>query len=169
MAEKKKPEDEVEETEEAVEPDDEPMFFEDADPEGDFAVDLSDVSEDAVFEAIPAGTYPMEILEAEYGASQAGNPMITWQLGITDGEYANRRIFYHTVMNNDFGLARLKRLLVRLAPDLDLANFNPKRDLAKLAGRQGQVVLRVRRRDGEPRSEVRDILPAEGDSFFENE
>ncbi len=97
-----------------------------AEADDNLVLDLEDVSDELPkFEAIPAGTYNCVIENTEYGPSKKGNPMITWTLKVLDPPYDSRYLFYHTVLNSDAGLTRLKRMLTRVLPDIDLGKFNP--------------------------------------------
>lgn len=135
-------------------------------------IDMSGVSEDAGFACIPRGTYPAIVDEVTFGMSQSsGNPMWTWKFEISEGDFANRKLFFHTVLVPD-QLPRLKKVLARVAPELLEGPFNPQEvaDQGLLVGKACQVRVDVRKYEGTDRNNVRDVLPAaEGagsDSFL---
>jgi hypothetical protein len=75
------------------------------------------------FEPLPPGIYNCEINDCEFRRSKAGNPMLSWQFTVLDGEFENRKLFYQTVLNKESGQKNLKRMLIRLFPDVDLLIF----------------------------------------------
>ncbi len=80
------------------------------------------------FPTLPAGIYKCDVEDTQFGLSQKGNPRIAFTFRITEPENAEvdgRLVYYHTVTNGEAGLARLKRLLVRIAPAVDLKAFDP--------------------------------------------
>ena len=86
-------------------------------------VDMSGV-EEASFEAIPAGRYPCQIVECEFGYSKAkGTPMWTMQIEISDGEHAGRKLFVHWVWGGK-GLGFTKKDLAQVAPELIESPFD---------------------------------------------
>jgi len=130
-------------------------------------LNLTDVSEEKPrFEAMPAGVYNCIIDNVEYSISQADNPMLTFTFRVVDEEYDGRLLFYHTVLNKESGLSRLKRLLVRVCPDIDLSHFDPAAfaDTGDALGLPLKVKVRVRSYKGERRNEVTDVLPPDEDA-----
>lgn len=122
-------------------------------------LDLGGVSSDLPkFEVIPAGNYNCIIENTEYAPSKAGNPMITWTLRVTDAPYSKRFLYYHTVLNSEAGLTRLKRLMVRLLPDVDLGTFRPARFCDE--GHALGVALKAKVRIRQGRNSVTDVLAA---------
>lgn len=115
------------------------------------------------FEALPPGIYPVIVEDATFGDSSAGNPMLTFQFKCLDPQYQNRMFFYHTVLNKPRGIASLKRLLVRIAPEISLANFSPKKfaEDGMVLGFEARVKLRVKPYKGQKRNEVTDVLAPE--------
>lgn len=53
-----------------------------------------DVTQAKEFEAVPAGYYSVVVQKVEPRTSQAGNPCLSLDLQITEGEYAGRHLFY---------------------------------------------------------------------------
>ena len=88
-------------------------------------IDLSDVDESAAEQApIPPGVFDATLVNAEYGDSQrSGKKMITWVFEISAGKLAGRQMRYYTVTVLDSGIARLKKLLVRIAPATNMKQF----------------------------------------------
>ncbi len=138
--------------------------------EGALVVDLSAVEDDSGFEAIPRGMYPCVIDNLEYAISQAkGNPMWTWTLEIEDGEYAGRKLFYHTVFKGP-GLPITKKAIAAVMPDLLSAPFDPE----AIANSGEKIGLRLKVRvdqkmyEGEKRNNVKGVFAADeagGDGF----
>lgn len=124
------------------------------------------------FEAMPPGVYECLIENTEYKVSNNGNPMIAWQFRVIDENYENRMLFYHTVLNKEAGQARLKRLLVRVCPDVPLAGFSPKNfcEQGLALGLPCRAKVRVRPYEGKKRNDVTDILAplASGDNYMDN-
>ncbi len=138
-----------------------------SDNDESLVLDLSGVSEDMPgFELLPAGTYSAIIENAEFKKSKSsGNPMISWTFSLTDAQYAGRMMFYHTVLNKDSGLSRLRRLLSRCIPDVDIGKFNPSKFCNEGAaiGVPCQIKVRVQNRKGDdgkstPSNSVTDVL-----------
>ncbi|MEG1636119.1 MAG: DUF669 domain-containing protein [Cellulosilyticaceae bacterium] len=146
-----------------------------SDAEG-MVFDLTGVEEDKKFEIIPKGTYDAVVDELDFGESKSGNPMITVKYSLTSPEYENRVIFDYWVLKgkgDEFGLAKLKKFLVRVCPDINLATFNPKTfaDTGEAVGRACQLTLGIQTQKqgeykGEKRNTVKDLLAASSGSFL---
>src|SRR5690606_9684345 len=97
------------------------------------------------------------------------NPMITWVFRVVEAEHEGRLLFYHTVLNTEAGLARLKRLLLRICPDVELASFRPKAfcEEGVALGRACRVKVRIRNYQGKPSNDVTDVLPSAEGGFFD--
>jgi hypothetical protein len=135
-------------------------------------LNLDEVSEELPkFEAIPPGTYNAIVENVTFGPSQnSGSPMLTWEFRITDPAYENRKLFFHTVLNKEFGVKMLKRTLLRICPDIDLSNFSPKAfaETGAALGLPCRLKVTVRTYQGEKRNNVKEVLPPEGaDEFFD--
>ena len=142
-------------------------------------IDLSETTEGAGFEAVPVGVYDVFVESLEFGASQrSGNKMWTWTFQVEgDGEFRNRKFFYHTTFNEG-GLPRLKRCLARIQgidgslEHLLTSRFNPQKvaDEGILLGARCRIRVGKRKYEGEWRNDVKDVLPpaahAEGDGFI---
>lgn len=144
--------------------------------DGSLAVNLGDTSEEAPrFEPVPNGNYNVVVDELEFGHSQAsGNPMWTWRLEIEDGEYQGRKLFYHTVFNEN-GMPRVKRALMSLSDDEGYGQellgetFNPD-DVAaegRLVGARCALKVGQRRYEGRMTNNVRDMMPVQASEFVE--
>jgi hypothetical protein len=132
---------------------------------------LNDVKEAASFEVIPKGTYDAVIEELEYALSQSTNaPMLHAVFSIVGGEHEGRKIHdYYSLTGKgaEFSLPRLKQLLIRVCPEVDLSTFNPQSfaDSGVAINRMCQIKLAVTTQKkgeykGEKRNNVREILPA---------
>jgi len=135
-------------------------------------MNLNDVDENkGGFEALPPGVYDALIENTEYGISaNGGNPMITWQFRITDGEYANRMQFTHTVLNKELGVATLKKIIIRCVPEVDMGSFNPKKfcDEGTALGFACRLKLKIDLYKGEKRNRVVEVLaPASTEGFLD--
>ncbi len=132
-----------------------------------FTVDLTDV-EEASFELLPKGMYPVEVetLEFDYSAGK-GTPMWSWVFEVSEGEFAGRKLFYHTVLAGK-GLPFTKKTFARILPELLSGEFDPIAiaDSGELLGKAFKVRVGIQKYEGEDRNNVRDVFPiGEGDEF----
>jgi len=135
-------------------------------------LNLEDVDETApAFEALPPGIYDAVVENTEFGPSQRSNrPMITWVFKVVDPQYEGRLLFNHTVIDDTRGQQRLKQILTRVVPEVDLRNFDPAAfcDNGEAIGFPCRVKVNVRPYQGQKRNNVTDVLaPAEGGSFLD--
>lgn len=145
--------------------------FEDSDDS--LLVDLSNVKEMS-FEVLPKGIYAAIIESVKYEISKnSGKPMWNVQFTVSDGEYANRKLFNYMSFSEK-ALPGTKANIKRIAPELLSGPFNPKKiaDEGYLTGKQVRLKVDVEKytpEGGEPRdtNRVRDILAAGniGDGF----
>lgn len=156
----------------AVIDDDDDFFNSGGGEEGSFDsevadLDLSDVDENAGgFQIVPAGVYNATLAATEYGPSQrSGKNMITWVFELAGGKGQLR---YYTVTQADSGLARLKKLLVRIAPTTNMKKFNPATTPQTLIGTPCRLKVRVRMYEGEKRNDIQDVLPPAVAKAFED-
>ncbi len=139
---------------------------------------LNDVEESKSFEVLPRGTYNAVIDEFEYTTSQSsGSPMIKAVYSVTDGEFAERKVYDYYVLTGEgakYALPKLKQLLTRVCPEVDLSSFNPK-DFAEngdIINRMCQIKLSVTTQKkgeykGEKRNQVKEIMAySEGSGSF---
>jgi hypothetical protein len=141
--------------------------------------DLNAVSEPS-FDVLPKGTYNAVVDEFEFTTSQSsGAPMLKAVYSITDGEYAERKIYDYYVLTGEgakYSMPKLKQLLARVCPEVDLGTFNPPKfaESAIIINRCCQLVLSITTQKkgeykGEKRNQVREILAAAsfgGSSFL---
>lgn len=130
-------------------------------------------AEAPAFEAIPKGTYPAIIEELEYTTSQSsGNAMIKVVYMITEGEFAERKVYDFLMLAGDgakFALPRLKQMLIRVCPEVDISSFNARRfaESGASINRPCQIKLKITTAKngeykGEKRNQVAEVLSAEG-------
>lgn len=144
--------------------------------EGGMVFNLTDVEEERKFEILPKGTYPAVVDSFEFGASSKGNPMITAVYSVTDPEFENRKIYDYMVLagdGKDFGLAKIKKFLIRVCPDMDITSFNPKTvsDEGTAVGRECRLVVGIQTQKqgeykGEKRNTIKDILAPDNAGTF---
>lgn len=133
-------------------------------------LDLGGVNEEMpTFQPLPPGIYNCVVENAEFSRSKNNNPMITWVFRVVDAENEGRLLFYHTVLNTEAGLAKLKRLLLRICPDVELTSFRPKAfcEEGVALGRACRVKVRIRNYQGKPSNDVTDVLPSAEGGFFD--
>lgn len=138
-------------------------------------VDLNAVDDSGKFVAVPRGTYECEVSNLTYEQSSKGNWMWSWELTVIDGEYANRKFFYHTTFNEG-GLPRVKRALARIQTadgyekELLSTAFNPETVAmeGRLIGARCKVRVDVKPYEGQARNNVKDILPPGEASFMQS-
>lgn len=136
-------------------------------------------AESPSFEILPKGTYPVVVDEFEYTQSQSsGNPMLKVVYQVSDGEYAERKLFDYLVLAGDgakFSLPRLKQLVMHTCPEVDLSKFNPKNfaEEGTILNRPCQIKVIITTQKsgdykGEKRNQIREIMPAAafGNSFL---
>ncbi len=141
------------------------------DSEG-LVVDFDDVDENQQYEVIPQGVYDAVVSGLEYGLSQAsGNPMWTWELTLSGGDWDGRKVFSHTTFNPD-GLPRTKKVIMRVMPELlDRKPFSPEQIANEgiLVGAACQVKLNIKMYQNQKRNNVREILaPSDGGDFMDD-
>ena len=137
--------------------------FGDESTDDGMTIDFNNV-EDQQFELMPRAMYECEVDSLEFGTSQnAGNPMWTWRLSVVEGEFADRKLFFHTVFAGA-GLPRTKKCLMRVCPDIVSGKFNPEQvaNEGTLLGRRVRAKVDQNRYQGEMRNNVKDIFPSEG-------
>lgn len=144
--------------------------------QGGMVFDLTGVEENKGFEVLPKGTYGAVVDEFEYGRSKADNPMITIKYSITDAEYENRAVYDYWVLQgngSEFGLAKFKKFLLRICPEIPLASVNPQSlsDTGAAIGKACKIVLGIQTQKqgeykGEKRNQVKDVLADDAGSFM---
>ena len=137
---------------------------------------LEGVEEQTAFEVIPKGTYAAVVDSFEFGESKSGNSMITVIYELTDPEYAGRKIYDWMVLGGNgakFGLAKVKKFLVRVCPEIPIGSFNPTEvsEEGTTIGKECMVTLKIQTQKsgdykGEKRNTVNDILAADNAGSF---
>lgn len=114
------------------------------------------------FTALPKGEYECIVEDVEFKFSKNGAPMLTWKFKVVDGEFAKRILFNHTVLNNDFGIAMLKKTIVSSGCEVDMASFNPQEfsDNGDAIGLPILLKVGIQTYDGKKTNNVKDVLPS---------
>jgi hypothetical protein len=137
-----------------------------ADSEESLLINMDEVQAQT-FEALPKGTYQATIESAEYKLSaSAGKPMWNIALVVTDGEYANRKIF--TILSFSEGaLPGTKAAIKNIDASLLSASFDPKgiAESGALVGKAVRVKTKIEPYNGEDQTRVASWLPASSDAF----
>lgn len=133
-------------------------------------IDMNQVKE-ATFEVLPKGTYTCIIESAEYGLSkEAQKPMWTLILAIVDGEYANRKLF-NWISFSEKALPMSKATIMRIAPELLSATFDPKEiaEAGSLVGKEVRAKVVIKKYEGDDSNSVKELLAAKvgGDDFLD--
>ena len=140
---------------------------------GNLILNLTD-TDDSIpkYEALAAGIYNTVVESCERELSSAGNDMITWQFKVINPENPKedgRLFFYHTVLNKEAGLGRLKRLVIRVLPDVDIANLDVDKFVTEgvAIGAPARVKVKIERYQNERRNRVTDVLAADDAAFMD--
>jgi hypothetical protein len=137
---------------------------------------LTDVEEPS-FEALPRGTYPAIVEEFEFTTAQSsGNPMIKVVYQITEGEFAERKLFDYLVLAGEgakYAIPRLKQMIIRICPEVDISNFNPAKfaEDGVILNRECQIKVNITTQKsgeykGEKRNNIREVLAADSGGSF---
>lgn len=99
------------------------------DQKGDYTTKMSsikvDLTEVSNYEALPNAAYAVRITGAEIKTSKAGNSYISWEMTITEGEHADRKLWLNTVTTGK-GAFKFEELLQALGVDTEgLSEFEP--------------------------------------------
>ena len=137
------------------------------DTEDDLILDMESVAE-LKFEALPAGSYNARVDDVEFKRSAKNNhPMLAIKFVLTDEEFKGRKLFTNLVLNNEFGLGRLKNYLLRLLPEINMKQFNVRTDGNQLIGCDCILKVKQKMYEGEWTNDVKDVLaPASGTANF---
>lgn len=138
--------------------------------DGSLAIDLSNVEEDAGFEAIPKGTYDVVVQDATYKVSQEkGNPMISLTLEVEGGEFKGRKLFTHVVFApKTMGMA--KKTINRLGlSQLLNGPFNPENVVDEFIGARARAVVTIEKYNGDDTNRVKNLLQAGAGNAFGEE
>lgn len=157
-------------TDEGAEPDPSAVELE-AQEGDDQIINMSEIdSSGGNFDVIPRGKYPVIVDESEFSLSKSTrNPMITLRVEIQSGEYENRKLWHRLVLTRD-NLGRVKRELEVLgiaAPEDGITFgqlkewFRSLADSGELIGQEAIAVVKVGEYQGEPRNEIRSLIPSQ--------
>ena len=140
---------------------------------------LDDVDENAggSMEVMPKGEYACIVDEMTFGESSKGSPMITVVYQVVEGEFEGRKLWDYWVLNGkgaEFGLAKLKKFLARICPEVGMNAFNPATfcDSGDAIGRDCLVKVKIQTQKagdykGEKRNQVQDVQAGStGTSFI---
>lgn len=114
--------------------------------------DLSEVEDG--FSNLPEGTYHLKVKSAEFGESNAGNEMITWEFEVADGKNKGGTIREFTVLQAN-SLWKLKGLLAAMNFDIPDSAFDL--DLADMVGEEVMGDVQHEEYDGKQRARLVDI------------
>lgn len=123
----------------------------------------------AKFEAIPAGDYDVQIVEANATTASTGKPMIKVKMQVISGPHANTKVFNQFVlsMDNEKALAMFFRHMKSFGLDdnffMSLGQLTDLGPVANaLMSRQARVTLGIRQWQGEDQNEVKSVKPLQG-------
>ena len=138
-----------------------------------WSFNLNEVDENAQegFGLMPKGDYNMIVDNCEFQLSKAsGAPMLKWTFKVCDGEFENRLHWEYTVLNNNFGLRNLKKILIALNCGVDFSTFNPQTfaEEGTAIGENLTITLDVKKdkKTGEDRNVSKDFKVMTQGSFF---
>jgi hypothetical protein len=132
----------------------------------DMGLDLSGTEEEPERVLLKPGMYDATVRDVQFGKSRKGNPMLTWLFAAQDQDGNEQTLFYHTVLNDERGLARTKKTINRLLEEdeeMDWSQFKPN-ELDWLQGRACRLRVTIQNSEEYGKSNsVRDVLaPREG-------
>jgi hypothetical protein len=139
--------------------------FEEADDA--LSINMDDVAEQS-FENVPPGKYKAVIESVEYKTSESsGQPMWSVQMAITEGEFANRKLFTFLSFSPK-ALPGTKANIRKINPDLLSSDFKPKAiaESGELVGTVVCVKTKLEEYQGEKRTRVQNFLPVVGGDGF---
>lgn len=123
-------------------------------------IDFSNV-EEVSFSVLPRGNYNVIITDCDADYSQAGNKMWTIQMTVTDGEYADRKLFFHVTFSEK-AMPFAKKTLAAIAPDLLEKKFDY--DDPEITGRfinmECVATVTVKKWEGSERNNVQALMAA---------
>lgn len=125
--------------------------------EDSLMINLAEV-EAMSFEAIPKGSYPVVVEECDFQISKSsGKPMWNVKFSITEGEYANRKLWTYMSFSEK-ALPMTKTNIAVLAPELLDGAFNPKTvaDEGTLVGRTALAKVAIEK--GQDGNEDRNVI-----------
>lgn len=127
--------------------------------------DLTSVDENAQGALLPPGIYDAIVDDCEFKKAQSsGNNMLAWIFEVIDPNTNKPRKLYFFTSFTDGGMPRVKRTILRVAPETDLKAFRPAVHANQFIGRKCRVKVRHRAQDGQMRADVADVLPPLADA-----
>lgn len=122
------------------------------------SLNLSNVPD---LEAIPEGVYPARIFEVKpTKAKQSGNPMLSVVFTITEGEYANQRIFHNLTLVEQ-SLPFVKRFLRAFYTKEELSVPTFELDTEALVGKECRIRVTRQKYEGTWQNRVRAVVRPE--------
>lgn len=134
------------------------------------SIDMGEV-EEAKFETIPKGTYPVVVENAEFKYSNtSGKPLWNITLVITAGEFKGRKI-WHMMSFSEAALPYTKAQLLKFAPELAATRFDPKKiaESGQLTGKKFRVKTKIEAYEGQDRTKIAQVLPMGDSDGFEED
>lgn len=138
-----------------------------------FIFNLNEVDENATdgFGLMPKGNYDFIVDNCEFQLSKKTQaPMLKWTFKVIDGEFENRLHWEYTVLNNNFGIRNLKKILIALNCGIDFSTFNPQEfaEVGTAIGENLTIQLDIKKDkvSGEDRNVAKDFKPMSTDSFI---
>ena len=138
-----------------------------------WSFNLNEVDENKTegFGLMTKGDYDMVVDNCEFQLSKAsGAPMLKWTFKVIDGEFENRLHWEYTVLNNQFGLRNLKKILIALNCGVDFTTFNPQTFAEEgiAIGENLTITLDIKKdkKTGEERNVAKDFKVMTAGSFF---
>lgn len=135
---------------------------------GIYKMDGLQKSDGKLFSAIPAGEYPVRIVNIEEkksgdSAKNPGRPYLNFKSMIIDGEHQGQMLFWIITPPADgmkpeelrINISKMKRVV--MATDLPIP-ASEEIDMSELIGQELKVLVTVKTVEGEERNEVKDWL-----------
>lgn len=138
-----------------------------------WSFNLNEVNENQSegFGLMPKGDYDVVVDNCEFQLSKAsGAPMLKWTFKVIDGDFENRLHWEYTVLNNNFGLRNLKKILIALNANIDFSTFNPQTfaDEGVAIGENLTITMDIKKdkKTGEDRNVSKDFKVMTSGSFM---
>ncbi|MEW6555110.1 MAG: DUF669 domain-containing protein [Actinomycetota bacterium] len=124
-------------------------------------VDFTDADE-INFEPLPKGWYEVAVYEAKLEYSQAGNPMIVFELNVLNGPYPGKKLWLRNAIDGKDKNYYLKRTLTAIGYHV---TGKAKINLDDLCGRYARVLVEHELYKEKTREKVVDIVPLEDGGY----
>ncbi len=124
-------------------------------------IDFSGVEEPS-FAVLPKGNYNVIITDCDADYSQAGNKMWTMQMTVTDGEYVDRKLFFHVTFSEK-AMPFARKTLAQIAPDLleSKWQYDDPEIVGRFVNMECIAQVKIKKYEGENRNNVGALLAAE--------